>query len=33
VRQEIENIIHLVGFVLMILLFLLITFKDIRSLF
>jgi len=33
VRQEIENIIHLVGFALLILLFVAITFKDVRNFF
>ena len=33
VRAEIENIIHLVGFALLILLFIAITFKDVRSFF
>lgn len=33
VRQEIENIIHLVGFALLILLFIAITFKDVKNIF
>jgi regulator of sigma E protease len=33
VRQEIENIIHLVGFALLILLFIVITFRDIKNFF
>jgi len=33
IRAEIENIIHLVGFILLILLFLAITFNDIRNFF
>lgn len=33
VRQEIENIIHLVGFILLILLLIAITFKDVKGLF
>jgi len=33
VRQEIENIVHLVGFILLILLLVAITFKDVRGLF
>jgi regulator of sigma E protease len=33
VRQEIENIIHLIGFALLILLFIAITFRDIKNFF
>ncbi len=33
VRAEIENIIHLVGFALLILLFIAITFKDVKNFF
>lgn len=33
VRQEIENAIHLIGFVLLILLFVAITFRDVRNFF
>jgi regulator of sigma E protease len=33
IRAEIENIIHLVGFALLILLFIAITFRDVRNFF
>jgi len=33
VRAEIENIIHLIGFALLILLFIAITFKDVKNFF
>ena len=33
VREEIENIIHMIGFTLLILLFIAITYKDIRNFF